>query len=163
MSWTDISPPNQPFKIRFDTNSFKRELIHLVSKEVAQSLGAVDKAMGQFLQDCITAVPKCPVDSGDLIGSHKVIPAKRSGSRTEGTLRVEKPYAASLHEGITPKGKPYQFHTPDTGSHWVISKLLMYGENYLRIISSGILTSSNETSYTSILNDFLGKSGFSED
>ncbi len=162
MSFKSISPAGQPFSVKFDTNSFKREIIQLISKESVQSLDAVDKAMGQFLQDCLFAIPKCPIETGDLMKHHEIVPAKRSGDghRVEGTLRVKEPYAASLHEGITPRGKPYQFHTSDTGSHWVISKLLMYGNNYLKIIASGILTRSDSTAYTSILSNFLSNSGF---
>ncbi len=176
MSFKSITSGGQSFHVVFDTNSFKRELIRLTQKVSNATEDSMKLAMEQFKHDCLEEIPKCPVEFGTLKASHSIkvdrtvkvgnsyrttahdfsgLLASQNGGVLVGTLTVKTVYAASLHEGITPGGKPYHFHSPDTGSHWVISKLLMYGNNYLKIISSGILTSSDSTAYKSILNNFL--------
>ncbi len=183
MSFKSISPGDHSFHVVFDTNSFKRELIRLTQKVASATEDSMKLAMEQFKYDCLEEIPKCPVEFGTLRASHSIrvdrtvivgnsykttahdfkgLLASQNGGVIVGTLTVNTAYAASLHEGITPEGKPYHFHSPDTGSHWVISKLLMYGNNYLKIISSGILTPSDSTAYKSILNNFISTHGITD-
>lgn len=138
-SWSEINV-NKSFNVRFMTNSFKRSLMQLIAKEKADSLEAMDVAMLQFKTDCLDKIPKCPVDKGDLRAAHNIVESVRKGSAVIGTLRVEKPYAASLHEGISRYGQAYVYHTLETGSHWVLSKLLMFGKSYIKLIAEGTLS-----------------------
>ena len=140
-NWINVS--QSPFKVRFMTNSFKRNLYQLISKEKAQSIEAMDKAMIQFKSDCLEKVPKCPVRSGDLRLAHVIAKSRKTKTGVIGTLRVESPYAATLHEGISRWGTPYKYHTVDTGSHWILSKLLMFGQTYINIIADGTLSSDS--------------------
>ena len=127
------------FHITFDTESFKQVLIRLVSERMAKNEESVLAAMERFEDDCFTKEPTCPLDEGILRDSHQIFTIKHSNSIISGVLLVTTPYAASLHEGISKYGTPYKYHTPGTGSHWIMSKLLSYGNTYLAIASQGMI------------------------
>ena len=123
------------------------------------SVKGMEEIMKAFMHDSIHTVPKVPRDKGSLAGSHSIFvngkfiadsksdvgsvkdgydptPSKScpilvSEGSVTGVLVANKPYAASLHEGISRFGRPYVFKDPGSGSHWILATMLGYGEEYL--------------------------------
>lgn len=127
------------FQLQFDFNSFKRDIYRIVARVDRACLKGMDSAMAVFRDDCLNKVPKCPVDTYNLAQNHHVLSSLKQGSKIIGRVRVNTPYAASIHSGIRPNGIPYQYtHTPDEGAFWGSSKLMMYGDQYIHIATHPI-------------------------
>lgn len=136
-------------RVEMNENLFRQDMLRLVAKCVAKSVSAMDQTMEVFKNDCLEKVPKCPVDlrpNADnrvLRESHEIQKTIRKKDVVIGTLRIVQPYAAVIHEGVSPSGVLYNYRTPNTGSHWVLSKLLMFGEKYALLAAEGTLLSAN--------------------
>jgi len=147
-------------KVDFDTSDFKVRSMQVKARINGATINGMEVAMRQFMQDALEEVPKCPVKTGALAGSHSIfvngmlvaVSAKKGpgiGEATprlapflppkrnviEGILVAHKPYAATQHEGIR-LGTFYQNYTnPQSGPKWVLAKLLKNGQRYLSKIS----------------------------
>ena len=147
--------------IKLVTNfkDFKIGLIVATKKIEVASKEGMKRAMLEFMDDTLHKPPMVPRRSGDLAGSHSVfVDGKLVGTSTgsagstpltvfpkvgkelEGVLVVNKPYAASVHEGVSRWGTPYVYHLAGTGKKWVQAKLTRYGERYFNIIAGKIRT-----------------------
>ena len=137
-------------RVEMNINLFKQDMFRLIAKCVAQSIPAMDEAMKVFKDDCLEKIPKCPIDlrpNADnrvLRESHEIQKTIRKKDAVIGTLRVRQSYAAVIHEGVSPEGISYTYHAPETGSHWVLAKLLMFGEKYTLLAAEGTLLGDNE-------------------
>ena len=118
-----------------DFSSFKYGVIQVTAHVKRASAKGVDKAMQSLKHDCLEKAPKCPVDTGYLASQHNIKPVKVVDKSFIGELRVETPYAASLHEGISRHGSPYKFKKPGTGAKWVETKLIDPSK-YIRIAAN---------------------------
>lgn len=153
---------------RITTNftEFKQGLIEIELKVISKSVESVAQAMIAYMNDCINEIPKVPVDTGSLAGSHSVFvdgklvatsASDRTGSSeynptplttfpiTEllsktvvGLLVAHKAYAASLHTGVSRHGTAYTFKSPGSGSHWILAKALVNHQKYIKIIAEGL-------------------------
>lgn len=125
------------FRIETSVDDMKRLCINLLASIPGATIRGMDKAMKKYLDDAKNKVPKCPYEFGGLQDAHVVMPSRVSGTKTIGELQVRKPFAASLHEGISRHGTPYKnWTTPGSGPKWLESKLLSYGDEYIRIAAS---------------------------
>ncbi len=126
-------------RIETDLTLFNTGMIQLRSAVVRGGIEGMQLAMEELRKDSFITPPTAPMKDGALRNAHeiKVIPV--SGG-VRGELTVEGiSYAASLHEGISRWGTPYQkWTTPGSGSHWISSKSLMFGGKYTMKIASGI-------------------------
>jgi len=126
------------FSLETDFKNFKYGIIELKAAVRRTSSVAVKAAMERHLDDCLNKVPKCPRDTNALANSHKVLPVMHLGSQFVGTLKVSRPYAAALHEGFSrrvPQGFTFK-HAPDEGAKWIESKMIAFGNDYLRIAAN---------------------------
>ena len=145
-----------------DFRNFKQGLITAVAKIERSSKSGMRKAVKKFMDDALDDQPKVPRDKGSLEASHSVFvdgklvatSAGRSviegGSATplrnlpkvstklEGALVAHKPYAASLHEGISRWGTPYKYGGSGRGRKWIEAKILRYFGKYYALIAGEI-------------------------
>jgi len=149
-------------KITLDTSQFKRAVIVATAKVERASQEGMKSAVKALMNDSLDLPPACPRRTGALAASHSVFvnsklvgtsadrPVSEGGEATPltfmpkifqeliGTLVVHKPYAASIHEGVSRWGTPYTYKTPGTGRKWVQSKLLSFGQKYFNLIAAKI-------------------------
>ena len=121
----------------FDVKKFNTGLLKVKQEIRDATLYGMRVAMENFKYDCLNKPPACPVDTGRLRDSHEISVSK-SGNVVSGTLRVDTPYAASIHEGISRWGTPYRYKTPGTGAKWIQSKALMYHSDYTDKIKKSV-------------------------
>jgi len=151
-------------KITLDTSKFKRGVIVAIGKVEGASQKGMERAVETFMDDCLDLPPACPRESGAMAASHSIFvdsklvgtsagrPVTGKGEATPltfmpkitkeliGTLVVHKPYATSIHEGISRWGTAYIYKTPGTGRKWVESKLIRFGLKYFGLIAARIRT-----------------------
>ena len=149
-------------KITLDTSKFKRGIIIATGKVERASREGMKGAVKAFMDDCLDMPPTCPRKTGAMAASHSVFvdghlvgtSADRSvsvGGRATplmfmpkiskeliGTLAVHKPYATSIHEGVSRWGTSYIYRTLGTGRKWVQSKLTSLGSKYFNLIAARI-------------------------
>lgn len=123
--------------ITFDITPLKQVLLAYRARVPGATKGGMEEGLKEFRDDCLNKPPRVPYESGFLADHHEILPVKIVGSEIVGTLRVPGPYAASIHEGISRHGTPYQYKTPGTGAKWVQSKLLRYGTHYIAVVVKG--------------------------
>ena len=121
----------------FDVSKFSSGLLQVKKELPDVSLRGMTEAMEQFKDDCLNKEPRCPIDTGNLREAHE-IGVQNAGTHVEGTLKVDLPYAASIHEGISRWGTPYVYKTPGTGKKWVQSKALMYKASYIKTFKNRV-------------------------
>lgn len=146
-------------RIVTDFRSFERGVIIVVKKVENSSKRGMKKAVKTFMDDALDKQPKVPRDKGSLEASHSAFvdgelvatsagrPVAEGGSATplmnlpkigtklEGALVAHKPYAASLHEGISRWGTPYKYGGSGRGRKWIEAKILRYAEKYYAMIA----------------------------
>ena len=148
--------------LKTDFRNFEQGLIAAAVKTEQGSKRGMKKAVKKFMSDALDKQPKVPRDKGSLEASHSVFvdgmlvatsvgrSAAEGGSATplmslskistklEGALVAQKPYAASLHEGISRHGTPYTYGGSRRGKKWIEAKLLRYFGVYYEMIASDI-------------------------
>jgi hypothetical protein len=156
-------------KVRFDTSDFKVKSMALIKKVKNASDEGMAIAIEKLMNDAIYRDPKCPVESGALAASHSVFlngtllsisdypvtgggeatprmaPVPKLTNNIEGTLVVNKPYAAAQHEGTwktkKTRAEVKKYTRVGSGKKWVESKLLAFGSEYFSIIAGRIKNS----------------------
>jgi hypothetical protein len=118
------------------------------------------RAVRKLMDDSLDKEPKVPRRSGGLEASHSVFVdgklEKTSADRPltsgqkgtgatplliimkltkklEGALVAHKPYAASIHEGVSRWGAPYNYTRTGSGPKWIQAKLLAAGKYFALI------------------------------
>lgn len=152
------------FKLKTNFKDFKHGVI-VVMKEVEKaSKKGMEQAMKDFMDDSLDKEPKVPRRSGSLEASHSVFVngklvktsadrplisgEKGTGatplmtltkltSKLEGALVAHKPYAASIHEGVSRWGKLYHYYRTGSGSKWIMAKLI-FADKYYALIAGVI-------------------------
>lgn len=66
------------------------------------------------------------------------VPGGAGGWMLTGTLVVNKPYAVPVHEGIAGRYPAKNYTLPGSGPKWVSSKLIAYGDKYLKLMASAV-------------------------
>ncbi len=128
------------FYMKNDINYFKQDIFRLIARTKVGAICGRNSSMKGVKDDCLTKVPKCPVDTGKLASEHHIMKTVEDDNKVVGVLLVTTPYAASIHGGISRYGKPYQYrHAPNEGAFWGMSKLLMYGDQYINTIVNSIV------------------------
>ena len=122
--------------VTFDEKHFKTLLLEARARVQHASPEGMHQAMVAFKKDCLEVVPKVPERSGDLKNNHIILPVVVRSSTITGKLLVPGPYAASIYEGYSRWGTPYQYKTPGTGMKWVQSKMIRFSQRYFRIAIS---------------------------
>ncbi len=114
-------------------------MIQVKSAIIQGSKEGMRVAMEELRSDSFNVPPTAPMEFGDLRAAHK-IRVERVAGGVRGFLEVVGiRQEASLHEGISRWGTPYQkWTTPGSGSHWLSSKSLMLGDKYTRKVAAGI-------------------------
>ena len=144
-------------KIVTDFSSFKHGTIIATAKVVHASEAGMKRALEEFMDDCHNVSPTVPRRSGDLAGSHSIFVGSKlvgtsSGGENPtpltafintlagivGTLIVHKPYAASIHEGVSRHGTPYIYRAPGSGKKWVDTKIIRFANKYFSLIAGRI-------------------------
>ena len=150
--------------IKLVTNfkDLKIGLIIAQKKIEAASKEGMRRAVLEFMDDTLHKPPMVPRRSGSLAASEsvfvdgKLVSTSAGESHSggtgstplmvfpkvseelEGALIVNKPYAASVHEGVSRWGTSYKFRWPGSGKKWVQAKLTRYGEKYFNLIARKI-------------------------
>ena len=149
-------------KVTIDTSQFKRGVIIALGKVERASQEGMKNAVKSLMDDSLGMSPSCPRKTGAMAASHSVFvdgslvgtsadrPVTGKGEATPltfmpkltgpltGTLVVHKPYATSIHEGVSRWGTPYIYRTPGTGRKWVQSKVISFGLKYYNLIAAKI-------------------------
>jgi len=129
------------YKLDFSNfNAGTKEYINLCKSEYAPE--GVEKALSQVLIDAKQKPPKVPYKWGALRGSGMIEKIEKVGdliigivSFGEGETGDEAPYAARWHEA---EPGTVKFKEPGAGPKYLESKLINYGEEYLKIIAETI-------------------------
>lgn len=144
-------------KIKTDFSSFKHGTIIVAAKVTHASEAGMKAAMKEYMSDCQNVSPTVPRRTGDLAGSHSIfvgsmlVGVSRGGKNPTpltafintlkgivGTLIVHKPYAASIHEGVSRHGTPYIYQAPGSGKKWVEAKIIRFTNKYFSLIARRI-------------------------
>jgi hypothetical protein len=150
-------------KLTFDTSDFEIKSMALVEKVKRASEEGMENAVKELMNDALTVSPMCPQETGAMAASHSVfvdgklvkvstvipsggVATPRTSSifkvskNIEGALVVNKPYAASQHEGVR-KGRRYANYTLiQSGPKWIESKLVRFGKKYFSMIAKRVKT-----------------------
>lgn len=124
----------------FKTNlkQFKAGQNRMAAAKIKGDVEGMYALMNQLLNDCMSVEPTAPKRGGTLRAAHR-IKVTQTPTGVEGELTVDLPYAASLHEGLSRWGTPYQKWTePGSGAHWIISKMLMFDKKYVYILNKSV-------------------------
>lgn len=145
-----------------DFRNFEQGLITAVAKIEQSSKSGMKKAVRKFMADALDKQPMVPRDKGSLEASHSVfvdgqlvatsadrgiveggtatplMSLPKIGTKLEGALVAHKPYAASLHEGISRHGTPYTYKGSGRGKKWIEAKLLRFFGKYYGMIAGEI-------------------------
>ncbi len=145
-----------------DFKNFEQGLIAAVVKTEKGSKSGMKKAVKMFMADALDKQPMVPRDKGSLEASHSafvdgvlvatsadrgvveggiatpLMSLPKVGTKLEGALVAHKPYAASLHEGISRHGTPYTYKGSGRGKKWIQAKLLRFFGKYYKIIANNI-------------------------
>ena len=148
--------------LKTDFSNFEQGVIVAVAKVNNSSKKGMKRAVKEFMSDALDKQPMVPRDKGSLEASHSVFvdgklvatssgrSVTRGGSATpltilsrisarlEGALVAHKPYAASLHEGISRWGTPYVYGGSGRGKKWIEAKLLRFFGKYYGLIAGEI-------------------------
>jgi len=124
--------------VQSNIKQFSSGLIQLKSGIVDGLEEGMRQAMMEFVTDCFEVPPTVPLRDGALMEAHE-IHVDRVGNGVQGSLTVDHPAAASLHEGISRWGTPYKkWTTPGSGPHWISSKQIRFRHKYLQKIGEAI-------------------------
>lgn len=149
-------------EIKLETNfrDFEYGVINVMKEVEHASEEGMEQAVIEYMNDSLDKEPKVPQRSGSLEASHSVFVngklVKTSANRPliagekgtgatpllsfpkltlklEGALVAHKPYAASIHEGVSRWGKLYNYYRTGSGPKWIQAKLLFAGKYFALI------------------------------
>ena len=145
-----------------DFRNFKQGLITAVVKIERSSSKGITNAVKKFMDDSLDEQPMVPRNKGSLEASHSafvngglvatsagravaeggeatpLMSLAKAGTKLEGAVVAHKPYAASLHEGISRHGTPYTYGGSGRGKKWIQAKLTRHFGKYYGLIASAI-------------------------
>lgn len=150
-------------KIRIETDfkTYKIGLIKASQKVKAGSVEGMKRAIKELMNLSLNSIPRVPRDTGALAGSHScfvneelVEVSKESAPKAtplltypgkvgpkgviEGVLVVHKPYAASLHEGISRHGTSYTFQGAGRGKKWIQAKVTRFKTHLFGLVAQSL-------------------------
>ena len=116
-------------------NTVLKNLNKVEKKVVMAAEKGMGKALGQLYNDAVMVTPTVPLKEGTLRGSRKQ-EIKKTGSILRGTLGLDVPYAAYLHEGIRISGTHgvSNWSEPGSGKKYLQNKLDRFRNAYMKII-----------------------------
>jgi hypothetical protein len=141
-------------QIYFDSSDFDKKFGKLVKKTIPD---LVKKGMAyaglELLNDCVLISPTVPIREGWLRGSGSLFvnnmfvaeskfgkSGKATRNHTEplgkgfvAVVGFNTPYAARMHEGLD-----FHFREPSAGAKYLETKLSLYREKYIEIVSETI-------------------------
>lgn len=147
-------------EFKTDTDEFVRGILRVKGLVTKASEMGMERAMSEFMDDCLNEVPMVLQRTGRLRASHSIFvngrlidtsqvgslkgtpltvyPGSWKGDVVEGVLVANTPYAMYAHEGYNQWGAFKKYTTPGTGPKWIQTKILRHRYKYYGIIGNAI-------------------------